>query len=109
MAPNIRQAWDGGWLFYTLPGWRVDILAVRPVEDKPGLFEDTANSNQQLWGAYLTMNRLVLKDYAIDAYYFNNINHAVAFYAGTRGPGSEQYVDLWRAFLRARGRFRLDD
>jgi hypothetical protein len=88
-GPNIRQAWDGGWVFYTVPGLRVDVLAVRPVDDKAGWFEDTANPNQQLWGAYVTATPVSLKDYGVDVYYFNNINHAVAFYAGTRGPGSE--------------------
>jgi hypothetical protein len=88
-GPNIRQAWDGGWAFFTMPGWRVDVLAVRPVEDKAGWFEDTANPAQQLWGAYVTATPAPLKDYAVDAYYFNNINHAVAFYAGTPAPGSE--------------------
>ena len=88
-GPNIRQAWDGGWAFYTVAGLRVDVLAVRPVVDKPGWFQDTANSKQQLWGAYLTLTPPGWGNYAIDAYYFNNINHAVAFYAGTPGPGSE--------------------
>jgi hypothetical protein len=88
-GPNIRQAWDGGWAFYTRPGLRVDVLAARPVEDKAGWFEDTANPNQQFWGAYVTATPPALQDYAVDVYYFNNINHAVAFYADTRAPGSE--------------------
>jgi Alginate export len=71
------------------PGLRVDALAVRPVMDEAGWFEDTANPDQQLWGAYVTATPAALKDYAVDVYYFNNINHAVAFYASTRGPGSE--------------------
>jgi hypothetical protein len=53
-GPNIRQAWDGAWVFYAVPGLRVDLLAVRPVDDKAGWFEDTANPKQQLWGAYVT-------------------------------------------------------
>jgi hypothetical protein len=88
-GPNIRQAWDGGWFFYTTPGLRIDVLAVRPVEDKAGWFEDTASPQQQLWGAYVTASPAALRNYAVDVYYFNNINHAVALYAGTRGPGSE--------------------
>jgi hypothetical protein len=66
-GPNIRQAWDGAWGFYSVPGLRVDVLAVRPVEDKAGWFEDTANPNQQLWGVYVTATPTGLKDYAIDA------------------------------------------
>jgi hypothetical protein len=88
-GPNIRQAWDGGWFFYTVPGFRLDAVAVRPVDDKPGWFEDTANPTQQLWGAYVTAAPRSLKNYALDVYYFNNINHSVSLYAGPHGPGSE--------------------
>ena len=88
-GPNIRQAWDGARLFYEMPGWRVDLVAVRPVIDKPGYFDDTGNHAQSLWGVYLTGTPQALQPYALDIYYFNNINHEVAFYDGSYAPGSE--------------------
>ncbi len=88
-GPNIRQAWDGGWVFYARPALRVDLVAVRPDVDRPGWFQDTANQTQALWGAYVTANPVAFQGYAADVYYFNNINHAVALFTGERGPGSE--------------------
>ena len=88
-GPNIRQSWDGGRLFYELPGWRIDLLAARPVIDKPGYFDDTTDQAQSLVGAYLTATPAALMPYALDIYYFNNVNHAVSFYDGSFTPGSE--------------------
>ncbi len=88
-GPNIRQAWDGARLFYDLPEFRVDLLAVRPVIDKPGYFDDTSEQTQSLWGVYITSAVQALKPYAVDIYYFNNVNHEISFYDGSYAPGSE--------------------
>jgi len=88
-GPNIRQAWDGARLFYELPELRVDLMAVRPVIDKPGYFDDTSDQRQSLLGVYITSAIQALDPYALDIYYFNNINHDVSFYDGYHAPGSE--------------------
>ncbi len=88
-GPNIRQAWDGAQAFYVLPGLRVDILAVRPVTDRPGYFDDASNTKQSLWGVYATLNSVRGTQYGLDAYYFGNANQAVSFYTGMRSPGEE--------------------
>lgn len=51
-GPNVRRTFDGGRLLFDLPGWQVDILAVRPVEDDPGLFGDGTDDSRGLWGIY---------------------------------------------------------
>ena len=88
-GPNIRQAWDGVQAFYELPEIRIDVLAVRPVTDKPGYFDDTSNAKQSLWGVYATLNPLAGQRYGADLYYFGNVNHAVSLYTGSHAPGEE--------------------
>ena len=89
-GPNIRQAWDGVQAFYELPEIRIDLLAVRPVTDKPGYLDDASNAKQSLWGVYVTLNALASLHYGADLYYFGNINHAVSLYTGSRAPGEER-------------------
>ena len=89
-GPNIRQAWDGAQAFYVLSDLRIDVLAVRPVTDKPGFFDDVSNTKQSLWGIYSTLAAVGGSHYGMDAYYFGNVNHAVSLYAGTRSPGEER-------------------
>ena len=88
-GPNIRQAWDGVQAFYEWPEIRIDVLAVRPVTDKPGYFDDTSNAKQSLWGAYATLNGQGAQHYDVDLYYFGNVNHAVSLYTGSHAPGEE--------------------
>lgn len=87
-GPNIRQAWDGGWVFFERPALRIDIFAVRPVTDNPGYFDDAGNRRQSLWGVYTTWMSPV-SGYTGDVYYVGDVNHAVALYAGSRFPGDE--------------------
>jgi hypothetical protein len=65
-GPNIRQAWDGGWFFYTVPEWRVDALAVRAVDDKPGWFEDTPNPTHGHIGGFDSSTEAALQRGSFD-------------------------------------------
>ncbi len=56
-GPNIRLAFDGARL-----GWKgrlgtLDLMALRPVENRPGAFDDRWEHGAHLWGAYATMAR----------------------------------------------------
>ncbi len=88
-GPNIRQAWDGAWAFYDEADIRVDMLAARPVTDKPGYFNDTNDNQQALWGAYVTDRKLAVPNYKADVYYFGNVNHSVSLYTGAAPTGEE--------------------
>jgi hypothetical protein len=56
-GPNIRLAFDGARL-----GWKgrlgtLDVMALRPVENRPGAFDDHGEHGAHLWGAYATTAR----------------------------------------------------
>ncbi|WP_142806191.1 alginate export family protein [Stenotrophomonas maltophilia] len=56
-GPNIRLAFDGARL-----GWKgrlgtLDLLALRPVENRPGAFDDRGEHGAHLWGTYATTAR----------------------------------------------------
>jgi len=53
-GPNIRLAFDGARV-----GWKgrlgsLDLMALRPVENRPGAFDDRGEDGAHLWGAYAT-------------------------------------------------------
>lgn len=53
-GPNIRLAFDGA-----RAGWKgrlgtLDLMALRPVQNRPGAFDDRGESGSHLWGAYAT-------------------------------------------------------
>jgi len=54
-GPNVRRTFDGFRFTDHLDGATIDLLAVRPISNSPGVFDDHANFNQMLWGGYLTV------------------------------------------------------
>ncbi|WP_459040265.1 alginate export family protein [Stenotrophomonas sp. PSU-St83] len=53
-GPNIRLAFDGARV-----GWQgglgvLELMALRPVENRPGAFDDRGERGAHLWGAYAT-------------------------------------------------------
>ncbi len=54
-GPNVPLAFDGGRAIVSLPGARIDLLAVRPVQPGPHSFDDRSSATKSLWGAYATM------------------------------------------------------
>ncbi|MEN5374877.1 alginate export family protein [Stenotrophomonas hibiscicola] len=56
-GPNIRLAFDGA-----RAGWKgrlgtLDLMALRPLENRPGAFDDRGERGAHLWGAYATTAR----------------------------------------------------
>lgn len=56
-GPNIRLAFDGA-----RAGWKgrlgtLDLMALRPLQNRPGAFDDRAEPGGHLWGAYATTAR----------------------------------------------------
>ena len=54
-GPNVRRSFDGFRLSDAWNGATLDVLALRPVQDEIGAFNDTPNLNQALWGTYATV------------------------------------------------------
>jgi hypothetical protein len=51
-GPNVRRRFAGGRVLLGLGDWRIDGIAVRPIEVKPGVFGDGIDEDQALWGVY---------------------------------------------------------
>jgi len=56
-GPNIRLAFDGARVGWNGRLGRLDLLALRPVENRPGAFDDRGEHGAHLWGAYATTAR----------------------------------------------------
>lgn len=66
---NVRRAFDGARLMFRAPsGAALDILAVRPVTDRLGAFDDTPSQRSLLAGAYASLPALPDRALAIDPY-----------------------------------------
>ena len=103
-APNVRRAFDGFRLHAEmsnpeLGNFRVDALAMRPVLNQLGVFNDPSNANQALWGLYATA--LFGPSLGIDLYYLGYENTRAAF-AGSVGQENRQSIGL-RLFGTAAG------
>ena len=53
-GPNIRLAFDGVRGRWAAPRWQLDLLALRPVDNRPGAFDDRSDRGQYLLGGYAT-------------------------------------------------------
>lgn len=53
-GPNIRLAFDGVRLGWRGAAGRLDLLALRAVDNRPGAFDDRSEPGAHLWGAYAT-------------------------------------------------------
>ncbi|WP_105104204.1 alginate export family protein [Microbulbifer pacificus] len=69
-GPNVRRTFDGGRvLFDDVEKWRLDLLAVHPRTDNPGVFDDESSGRLSLWGAYATIQRPYTAPGNLDIYY----------------------------------------
>ncbi len=76
-GPNVRRDFDGFRFTDTIEGATIDLLAVRPVSNSPDALDDHYNSNQLLWGGYLTLP--VGPFLKADIYWLNYENKAAKF------------------------------
>ena len=53
-GPNLRRVFDGARLAYRRARWRADAFLARPVEDRPGAFDDRGDRGQLFGGLYVT-------------------------------------------------------
>jgi hypothetical protein len=80
-GPNVRRSFQGVVLAGQLAGWRVDVLAVRPVRSRVGSFDDKADSGQALWGLYGVLPSSAAG--TLDLYYLGYHNRAARYEQGT--------------------------
>ena len=94
-APNIRQDWDGFRASYQQSDLKLDVFAVRPVNNFPRLFDDETSTTQALWGAYATLHPTAIAPFSVDVYAFGFENSS---YTLSDGTGADH-----RATLGVRG------
>jgi len=49
-SPNVRRAFDGSRVFWTRDSLRIDSFYLRPVRIAPGVFDDSTDRAERLWG-----------------------------------------------------------
>jgi Alginate export len=84
-GPNVRLSFDGVKVKSGIGLWRIDGFALRPVKDKPGVFDNSPVKSVGFWGAYGV--RPLTKTVTLDAYYLGLDRKAAAF---NRGIGHER-------------------
>jgi len=85
---NIRRSFDGARLTWVKGDWTVDLLALKPVLDNSGYFDDPPTHTSSFWSAYAVHPFKVLPGGNIDLYYMGLDNRAVLF--DGKGTGREQ-------------------
>jgi hypothetical protein len=81
-APNVHLTFDGARLFFQHNAWRIDALAVRPVQTKPGIFDDSSDRTQKLWGLYAVTPLPEWAGANLDVYYLGYERDAGRFAQG---------------------------
>ncbi len=82
-SPNVRLAFDGVRAIWQTGTWRVDALAVEPVQTRAGTFDDGRDRHQKLWGIYAVTPFSVLPGAHVDIYYLGLKRDAARFDQGT--------------------------
>lgn len=85
---NIRRSLDGGRLTWMKGGWTVDLLALKPVLDNPGYFDDPPTHGDSFWSIYAVHPFRFLPRGNIDVYYMGLDNQSASF--DGKGTGREQ-------------------
>jgi hypothetical protein len=80
-GPNVRLSFDGFRVQGQFRLWRIDGIAVRPDEDKPGVFANEPNPQVSFWGVYAT--RPIGNRVSLDTYYLGLDRKRATFERGT--------------------------
>lgn len=67
-GPNLRRVFDGALARFEHGRWTGQAFIVRPVEDRPGAFDDRADEDQRFGGIYLTRAN---NEAGFDVYFFD--------------------------------------
>jgi hypothetical protein len=85
---NIRRSLDGARLTWKKADWTVDLMALKPVLNKPGYFDNPTDGNSTFWAAYAVHPLRLLPHGNIDLYYMGLANDSVPF--DGKGTGRER-------------------
>ena len=96
-GPNVRQSFDGFRLSICDAGWKLDLLATRPVETNTGYFDDSPDHTRSFWGLYAVHSVPFLSRTSADVYYLGLDRKRAHFDQGTaREIRHSIGVRVWR-------------
>jgi hypothetical protein len=82
-GPNVRRTFDALKATIDLANWRLQALFARPIDTRPGVFDDKASDEQLFWGVYATIARPRLLPGAVELYYLGFEDDHGTFAQGT--------------------------
>jgi hypothetical protein len=68
-GPNVPLSFDGFRLSWKAPAWQVSAFATRPVQNKPGTFDNPPQHDFAFWGLYATHPLGQTRRKTLDFYY----------------------------------------
>jgi len=104
-GPNVRQSFEGLKLTGCTAGWRVDLFAVKPINDLPGFFASRPFYHTSFWGAYATHPISMIAGSHADLYYFG-FRQLTSVY--DQGAGRELRHTLGSRLFGQRGHWDYD-
>jgi hypothetical protein len=82
-GPNVKLSFDGFRLIAEGAHVRLDLFAVKPVENNLGWFDDVPNHAESLWGSYLTVPAPIVSRGQADIYYIGLDTKSATYNRGT--------------------------
>jgi hypothetical protein len=82
-GPNVRQSFDGVKAILEMGESRIDAFAVKPVETKPGVFDDGPEPGEMFWGIYSVTPLPRVRGANVDLYYLGLERKEAEFNQGT--------------------------
>ena len=82
-GPNVKLSFDGFRLIAEGAHARLDLFAVKPVENNLGFFDDVPNHAESLWGNYLTVPVPIVSRGQADIYYIGLDTKSATYNRGT--------------------------
>ncbi len=80
-GPNLRRSFDGLRATLRAAAFKVDAFATKPVQNKPGFFDDPPDPERNFWGVYAT--RSLATPLSIDLYYLGLTQKGAEYDQGT--------------------------
>lgn len=95
-GPNVRLSFDGLRASLQAGAWRVDGFVAKPVETRPGLFDDASDHTRTFWGVYAVRPLALPPNGNLDLYYLGIDRKQAQFDKGTaRETRHSIGVRLW--------------
>jgi hypothetical protein len=82
-GPNVKLSFDGFRAIAEGAQARLDLFAIKPVENNLGFFDDVPNYAESLWGAYLTVPAPIASRGQADFYYIGLDTKSATYNRGT--------------------------